>query len=117
MEQLRSSGQHQLFQQAADSVNYTKIVEYYAGKDGFESPSPIRKILGQETRFDRYLSGANTTLIKTPTTRKNDLWLPKNVQAAIDLHVKEVANSKITSLAELIFKLVEICDNEIFMAR
>ena len=106
-----------LFKQAAESVNYSKIIESVVGKDGTDSPSPFRKILGQETRLEKYLSNSSSTIIKPPATRKSDLWLPKNVQAAVDLHVREVANLKLQTLTELVHKLIEICENEILMAR
>lgn len=80
------------------------------------SPSALKKILGHEPRLEKFLNGSHQP-IKPPTQRKADLWLPKNVMAAIDLHVREVGFSSYKTLTELIYKLNEVCENDLHRAR
>lgn len=104
-------------QTAANSVNYNEIISYYVSRDSNESPSGIRKILGghYETRLDKHLNPVIT--VKTPLQRKADLWLPKHVVAAIDLHVREISYHGFKSITDLIYKLNEICENDLHFIR
>lgn len=107
---------YQMIQNVANSVNYNEIINHYANKDGNNSPSTLKKILGHEPRFERFLNNFQTP-IKPVTQRKADLWLPKNVVAAIDLHVKEVGNINCKTLTEVVYKLNEVCENDLHRAR
>lgn len=92
-----------------------EIISYYASRDSNESPSGLRKILGGgEARFDK-LNPVIT--VKTPLQRKSDLWMPKNVIAAIDLHVREISFHSFKSITDLIYKLNEICENDLHFIR
>lgn len=110
---------YQVMQTAANSVNYADIISYYVQRDSNESPSGIRKILGghHETRLDKHLNPVIT--VKTPLQRKADLWMPKNVIAAIDMHVRDTITytSNIKSITDLIYKLNEICENDLHFIR
>lgn len=107
---------YQVIQNAANSVNYNEIINHYAGKEGNNSPSAFKKILGHDARFEKFLSSFQTPL-KPANQHKADLYLSKNVLAAIDLHVKEVSFASYKTLAELIFKLNEVCENDLHRAR
>ena len=107
---------YQILQNAANSVNYNEIINFYAGKDGNNSPSTLKKILGHEPRLEKFLSSYQAPL-KPPTQRKADLWLPKNILAAIDMHVREVGFASYKTLTELIYKLNEVCENDLHRAR
>ena len=107
---------YQVIQNTANSVNYTEIINHYAGKDGNNSPSALKKILGHEAKFDKFLVNFQTP-IKPANHRKADLWLPKNVLAAIDLHVKDIGYNNYNTLTEIIFKLNEVCENDLHKAR
>jgi hypothetical protein len=104
-------------QTAANSVNYTEIITFCINRDSVESPSGFRKILGgHEARIDKHLTNQIIT-VKTPLQRKSDLWMPKYVIAAIDMHVREISNFNLKSLTELIYKLNEICENDLNFIR
>lgn len=108
---------YQVMQTAAENVkaNLSEIVSYYVSRESTESPSAFRKILGGgEARYDK-LNPVIT--IKTPLQRKTDLWMPKNVVAAIDLHVRELSGQNLNSLTELIYRLNEICENDLHFIR
>lgn len=108
---------YQVMQTAASSVNFTEIISFYVSRDSTESPSGFRKILGghSEARLDKHLNPVVT--VKTPLQRKADLWLPKHVVAAIDLHVREMSYHSFKSLTDLIYKLNEICENDLHFIR
>jgi len=107
-------GMYQVIQNAANLVNYKEIINHYAAKD-LHSPSGLKKILGHDTRLEKLLN--LQTPIKPATQRKADLWLPKNTLAAIDMHVREIALESYKTLTELIFKLNEVCENELHTTR
>lgn len=117
---------YQIMQTAANSVNFAEIVSFWVasrgggtgglGSDSTESPSGIRKILGHhETRLDKHANPVIT--VKTPLQRKADLWMPKHVIAAIDLHVREISYHNFKSITDLIYKLNEICENDLHFIR
>ena len=106
----------QIIQGAANSVNFAEIINYYVQKEGNSSPSALRKILGHEARIEKILTQYQTPA-KMPAQRKFDLWLPKNILAAIDMHVREVGFSNYKTLTEFIYKLSEICENDLHLAR
>ena len=112
-------GMYQIMQTAASSVNFTEIIKYYTQnhKDTNSSPSALRKILGQENKTDKFTNNFPNTSIKLPVQRKADLWLPKNVVAAIDMHVKDSCYVNYKNITELIFKLSEICENDLHIIR
>lgn len=108
-------GMYQIMQTAANSVNFTEIISSFVSRDSTDSPSGIRKILGGgESRSDK-LNPVIT--VKTPLQRKADLWLPKNIVAAIDLHVREISYQSFKSITDLIYKLNEICENDLHFIR
>ena len=109
-------GMYQVIQNAANSVNYNEIINHYAGKEGNHSPSGFKKILGHEARFEKFL-GSFQAPIKSTGQHKADLWLSKNVLAAIDIHVKEMSFSNYKTLTEIVFKLNEVCENDLHRAR
>ena len=103
-------------QTAVNSVNYTEIINYYISKET-SSPSTLRKILGHDGKNDKYSISHQTAAIKSPMQRKADLWLPKQVLAAIDLHVKDVCFANYKTITDFIFKLYEICENDLHIVR
>jgi hypothetical protein len=116
-----------VMQSAAASVNFTDIVKNFSNNDS-SSPSALRKILGHEKHFqpgsiernpstNGAISPQTNLLSKASMQRKSELWLSKHILAAIDLHVKEVSALNIKTLTELVFKLNEICENEVHMVR
>lgn len=109
---------YQVMQTAAESVktNMSEIISFYVSRgDSTESPSAFRKILGGgEARYDKLNP---VTTIKTPLQRKSDLWLPRHVVAAIDLHVRELISQNLPSITDLIYKLNEICENDLHFIR
>ena len=110
---------YQVMQTAASSVNFTEIIKFYSHNYTNNSPSTLRKkILGHENKNDKFSNNLiNSMLIKPPMQRKVDLWLPKNVIAAIDMHVKDSCYSSYKNITELIFKLSEICENDLHILR
>lgn len=106
---------YQIFQQTANSVQFSDIVNVYVNKEQ-NSPSTLRKILGHDGRLSEkhYISNHP---IKPPAQRKSDLWLPKNVSAAIDMHVREISYSSYKTLTDFIYKLNEVCENDLQRAR
>jgi hypothetical protein len=103
-------------QSAANSINYTDMINYYISKE-VNSPSTLRKILGHDGKNDRYSNNHASSSLKPPMQRKADLWLPKQVIAAIDLHVKDVCFAHYKTITEFIFKLYEICENDLHIVR
>jgi len=108
-------GMYQIIQNAANSVNYNEIISHFAAKDSHHSPSALKKILGHETRLDKLLNFQAP--IKLATQRKADLWLPKNDLAAVDMHVRQIGQGSYKTLTELIYKLNEVCENELHTTR
>lgn len=102
-------------QNAANSVNYAEIIKYFVNRDMIETPSGIRKILGHETRIERFQTQSIT--LNSSMQKKVDIILPRYVLSAIDLHVKEVGFQNFKTLTELIYKLNEICENELSLVR
>jgi hypothetical protein len=107
----------QVMQTAVNSVNYTEIINYYTHKDSNGSPSALKKILGHEARIEKFLNNFPNSQIKPPLQRKADLWLPKHVLAAIDLHARDVCMTNYKSITELVYKLNEICENDLHITR
>lgn len=114
-------GMYQVMQTAANSVNFTEIIKFYSQnhKEVANSPSTLRKILGHDSaKTEKFTSThQNLSTIKAPLQRKADLWLPKNVVAAIDLHVKDACYVNYKNITELIFKLSEICETDLHTIR
>ena len=106
-------------QQAASNVNFSEIVKQHAGREATSSPSTLRKILGQDGRGDKAHSSGQQLLAtyKAPIQRKCDLWLPRHVLAAVDSHVSDVCFVPYKTIAELVFKLAEICENDLHVVR
>ncbi len=117
MEKLHTfPGMYQIIQQTASSVQFSEIVSIYVSKEQNSSPSTLRKILGHDGKHHHFAT-SHQSPIKPPAQRKNDLWLPKNVMAAIDMHVKEVSFASYKTLTDFIYKLNEVCENDLHRAR
>jgi hypothetical protein len=112
-------GMYQVMQTAASSVNFTEIIKFIShnSKDTNSSPSTLRKILGHENKSEKFSNNFPNIPIKAPIQRKADLWLPKNIIAAIDMHVKDSCYGTYKNITELIFKLSEICENDLHILR
>ena len=109
---------YQIIQQTASSVQFSEIVSIYVSKEQNSSPSTLRKILGHDGKHHHHhFAASHQSPIKPPTQRKTDLWLPKHVMAAIDMHVKEVSFASYKTLTDFIYKLNEVCENDLHRAR
>lgn len=106
---------YQVLQNAANTVNYSEIINFYVNKEVSGSPSGFRKILGHEGRSDKQLN--NQIQIKSPLQRKADLFMPKYVISAIDYHVKDICFSNYKTITEIIYKLNEVCDCNLNLVR
>ena len=102
-------------QQTANSVQYNEIVKAYVNKEQ-NSPSTFRKILGHESRSSEKHFFTNHQ-IRPPAQRKSDLWLPKHVLAAIDMHVREICYTNFKTITDFIYKLNEVCENDLHRTR
>lgn len=108
---------YQVIQSAANSVNYSEIINYHLTKDTNESPSGLRKILGHEAKIEKYLANNQTTQIKPSVQRKADLWLPKYLISAVDSHVRDVCFANYKNITDIIYKLNEICESDLNIVR
>lgn len=108
---------YQVIQNAANSVNYSDIINYYVSKDLSGSPSGFRKILGHEARIDKFLVNNQSIQIKPPIQRKADLYMPKFLTHAIDSHVRDICFVNYKNLTEIIYKLNEACDTDLNTVR
>jgi hypothetical protein len=125
-------GMYQIIQQTAGSVQYSEIVSVYVSKEQNSSPSTLRKILGHDgsnssgnSSSRHHHSHLMSTIhhhhpIKPPNTnqrKNNEPWIHKNVLAAIDMHVREISYSSYKTLTDFIYKLNEVCENDLHRAR
>lgn len=128
-------GMYQIIQQTAGSVQYSEIVSVYVSKEQNSSPSTLRKILGHDGSNSSGNSSSRhhhnhlmSTIhhhhhhhpIKPPNTnqrKNNEPWIHKNVLAAIDMHVREISYSSYKTLTDFIYKLNEVCENDLHRAR
>lgn len=107
----------------ANSINYAEIINWYVNKESNGSPSGLRKILGHEPRIEKFLNNYQSLQIKPPVQIKNQTLLPKPVSTAIDWHVFELHDKEFKkpiefkTLTELVFKLSEICENDVQTVR
>lgn len=108
-------GMYQVLQNVANTINYSEIINFHINKEISGSPTGLRKILGHESRADRF--SGNQIQIKTPLQRKSDLFMPKYVQAAIDSHVKDMGIMHFKTIADVIYKLNEVCDCNLNLVR
>ena len=97
----------------ANSINYIEIIKSHISKEQ-DSGSTFSKILGHS---DSKAQINNLASIKSPLKRKQDILPPKLIINVVDSHVKDVANDRYKTLTELIFKLREICENDLHMIR
>lgn len=100
----------------ANSINYIEIINSHVSKES-DSGSTLSKILGHSDSKSEKSTIGNLAAIKSPIKRKQEILPPKIIINAIDSHVKDVANDRFKSLTELIFKLKEICENELHFLR
>jgi hypothetical protein len=101
----------------ANSINYIEIINSHISKES-DSGSTLSKILGGHSDSKSEKSQANNlTTIKSPIKRKHDILPAKIILSVIDSHVKDVANDRFKTLTELIFKLKEICENDLHLVR
>ena len=108
---------YQVIQNAANSVNFAEIINFCSHKETANSPSALRKILGHEPKAEKFINNFLSSSIKAPVQRKADLWLPKHVLSAIDLHVRDTCYANYKNITELIFKLCEICESDLHIIR
>lgn len=113
---------YQIMQAAANRINISEIVNYTIQKET-SSPSALRKILGGGgggggAGRDND-SKSIEKLLAQPSSmhRKTDTWLPKNVQSAIDMHLRDICYPSYKSLIEFIYRLNEICENDLQTVR
>lgn len=106
---------YQILQNVANTINYSEIINYYINKETSGSPTGLRKILGHESRTDRLNN--NQIQIKSPLQRKSDLFMPKFVISAIDSHVKDIGIMHFKTIADVIYKLNEVCDCNLNLVR
>jgi hypothetical protein len=100
----------------ANSINYIEIINSHISKES-ESSSTLSKILGHSDSKSEKSQIGNLSAIKSPNKRKHDILPPKIIINAIDSHVKDVAQDRYKTLTELIFKLREICENDLHLIR
>jgi hypothetical protein len=108
-----------VMQNIASKVNYIEIVNYFIKEDSANSPSTLRKILGKDSKPEKTFTPKHytTTALIQPLQRKSDLWFPKHVIAAIDSHVRDVSRENFSCLTDFLFKLTEICENDLHVIR
>lgn len=108
---------YQIMQATANRINVSEIVNYIIQKET-SSPSALRRILGGGAGRDND-SKSIEKLLAQPSSmqRKTDAWLPKNVQSAIDLHLRDICYPSYKSLIEFIYRINEICENDLQTVR
>jgi hypothetical protein len=109
----------QIIPSVANVINVVEIVKSHVEKEQLGSPSGFRKFLGRgggEVSVDKFVS-TSSLLTSVGTQRKYEPVLPKDVLSAIDHHVIDVKMSNSKSLVDLIYKLSDICTNEIHLVR
>jgi hypothetical protein len=120
---------YQVMASVPSLINFAEIVSTHI-KDSTDSPSTLRKFLGRgggggggEDRGEKFLTGTNQQALinasagKSPSQRKSELALPKDVVGAIDRHVYEVRNLNNKYLADVIYKLSDICQSDLHLLR
>jgi hypothetical protein len=107
---------YQIMQAAANRINLPDIINYIIQKET-SSPSALRKILGGAGRDNDLKTVEKLVAQPSSMQRKTDAWLPKNVQSAIDLHLKDICYPSYKSLIEFVYRLNEICENDLQTVR